>query len=255
MNIWQLEQNLLNLFDELEENGGELTPELEEELNITQESFTNKVKDYTCVIKSIENDLSAIKAEQKRLKELSDSKAKVIDRLKKIIIDAIEKFGSTKKSGVKFIDYGTGQVSIRQSTAVDVDEDAVKKIGIALVDIMEWYKFDNQLDVYDKVNLSELIDVLAETKVNAASGEEVVGIEMNPDEVKNVNINVEFKVPISKLVEGEGYKALSEIYKYTSGCKLTPSVDKTALKDQLKQDGSCMPHMAKLQTNKNIVIK
>ena len=33
-NIYQIKQDLLSIFDELVENGGELTPELEEQLNI-----------------------------------------------------------------------------------------------------------------------------------------------------------------------------------------------------------------------------
>ena len=39
MNIWQIQQELLSIFDELEENGGELTEELEQQLAISQEDF------------------------------------------------------------------------------------------------------------------------------------------------------------------------------------------------------------------------
>ena len=35
-NIYNIQQYLFSIFDELEENGGELTPELEEQLNITK---------------------------------------------------------------------------------------------------------------------------------------------------------------------------------------------------------------------------
>ena len=44
MNIWQIQQDLLDIFNELEDNGGELTPELEEKLAVTQEDFKNKIK-------------------------------------------------------------------------------------------------------------------------------------------------------------------------------------------------------------------
>ena len=52
MNIWQIQQDLLDIFNELEDNGGELTPELEEKLAVTQEDFKNKIKSYGEVIKS-----------------------------------------------------------------------------------------------------------------------------------------------------------------------------------------------------------
>ena len=43
-NIYQISQELLNIFDIIEENEGELTPELEEQLAITRESFNEKIK-------------------------------------------------------------------------------------------------------------------------------------------------------------------------------------------------------------------
>ena len=39
MNIYQIKTELLDIFDQIEENEGELTPELEEQLAITQEDF------------------------------------------------------------------------------------------------------------------------------------------------------------------------------------------------------------------------
>ena len=41
--IFSIEADLEAIFMELEDNGGELTPELEDKLKITQENFENKV--------------------------------------------------------------------------------------------------------------------------------------------------------------------------------------------------------------------
>lgn len=64
MNIYQIKQELISIFDELEENGGELTPELEEQLEISQEAFRDKIESYTNVIKLLECDIQGIKLEQ-----------------------------------------------------------------------------------------------------------------------------------------------------------------------------------------------
>ena len=69
MNIWQIQQDLLDIFNELEENGGELTPELEEKLAVTQEDFKNKVKSYGEVIKSLKGEIDTIDKETARLKK------------------------------------------------------------------------------------------------------------------------------------------------------------------------------------------
>ena len=39
MNIFEISKELESVFDELEENGGELTEELEEKLSISQNEF------------------------------------------------------------------------------------------------------------------------------------------------------------------------------------------------------------------------
>ena len=87
MNIWQIQQNLLDIFNELEENGGELTEELEQQLAISQEDFRSKVENYTNVIKSVKADIAAIDQESKRLAELKKSKNGIIDRLTKVLVE------------------------------------------------------------------------------------------------------------------------------------------------------------------------
>ena len=144
-NIYNIQQELLAIFDELEENGGELTPELEEQLNITQEQFKSKIKDYSNVIKMLENDIAAIKEEKARLNDLQKSKEKNMERLKKIMVEAIENFGDTTKSGGKYVDYGTGKVSVRNSQAVEVEEDSVNRFVNRLITSLKWYNENNQL--------------------------------------------------------------------------------------------------------------
>ena len=45
MNIYQIKQDLLDIYNELEENGGELTEELETALLVTEETFREKYQD------------------------------------------------------------------------------------------------------------------------------------------------------------------------------------------------------------------
>ena len=57
MNIFEISRELDFIFDKLEENGGEFTEELEEQLSISQDEFTSKVKAYLSVIKHTESDV------------------------------------------------------------------------------------------------------------------------------------------------------------------------------------------------------
>lgn len=66
-NLYSIEQELLNIFNELEDNGGELTPELEEKLKITEKDGRIKLENYCKFIKSIDADANACKEEYQRL--------------------------------------------------------------------------------------------------------------------------------------------------------------------------------------------
>lgn len=245
MNIYQIQQDLLAIFDELEENGGELTEELEQKLAITQEEFKDKVEDYTNVIKSLESDMNAIKVEQARLKALYDRKEKVAKKLKEIIINAINEFGDTKKSGVKYLDYGTGEVSVRKTQAVEVNEPLVKYVGDYLGRMVTFNKECNQLGVIDHIERSEIVTDVAQNTDMAVGG----------DDLDHINVDLSLTIPLKDLATGEGYPALREIAKYSDFYKLSTSVSKSAIKPELKENGSCMPNLAKLSTNESLTIK
>ena len=247
MNIYQIQQDLLAIFDELEENGGELTEELEQKLAITQEEFKNKVENYTNVIKSLDADMSAIKVEQARLKTLYDKKEKVAKKLKEIIIAAINEFGDTKKSGVKYLDYGTGEVSVRRTPVVKVDEVLVKKVGTVLQDMVTFNKECNQLDVADRIDLSSIVTQIAQ--------DDLSGLTVGGDDLNHINVDLAVTIPMKDLAIGEGYQALKEIAKYSDYYKLDASVSKTQLKADLKENGACAPNLAKLDTSESLTIK
>ena len=245
MNIYQIQQDLLAIFDELEENGGELTPELEQKLAITQEEFKDKVEDYTNVIKTLDGDMAAIKVEQARLKTLYDRKEKVAKKLKEIIINAINEFGGTKKTGVKYLDYGTGEVSVRKTQVVEVNEPLVKYVGDYLGRMVTFNKECNQLGVIDHIERSEIVTDVAQNTDMAVGG----------DDLDHINVDLSLTIPLKDLATGEGYPALREIVKYSDFYKLSTSVSKTAIKPELKENGSCMPNLAKLGTNESLTIK
>lgn len=245
MNIYQIKEELLSIFDELEENGGELTPELEEKLTITQEEFKDKIESYTNVLKSLSDDMTAIKAEQKRLKDLYEKKDKTYNKLKDVVITAINEFGETKKTGVKYIDFGTGSVSIRKSTAVDVNEDFVNIFKDYISGVIAYEQECNQLDVYDRISEDITITELSR----------IIDRGVSLKDIENINIDLGVSIPFGDLVNAVGYNALKEIVKYTDQYKLSVSVLKSYLKPMLEENGSCMPNLAKLKQNESLIIK
>lgn len=247
-NIFNIQQELLTIFDEIEENGGELTPELEEQLNITQEEFRNKIKSYSSVIKMLENDISDIKEEKSRLNDLQKSKEKTIERLKKIMIDAVELFGDTTKSGGKYIDYGTGKVSIRNVQSVEIEENITDRFVNRALTCLRWYQQNNQLDTITSSDILEYCN----SKASYEEDDEIT--ILSEEDITQIKADINLDVPISELFTTEHgmklAKALADYGVFTCKAKIS----KTDIKANAKENHT-MPVFAKLIDNKTLTIK
>lgn len=252
-NIYNIQQELLEIFDELEENGGELTEELEERLNITQEEFKSKIKDYSNVVKMLESDIVAIKEEKARLNDLQKSKEKNIERLKKIMVDAIELFGDTTKSGSKFVDYGTGKVSIRNSQAIEVEEDSVNRFVNRLMTSLKWHNENNQLHK----GLVDPIEVIAfaNSKTQEEEDDNVEVDLYDTKDTENLSISVDLDINIPTLLTTEKGINLAKALLDYNIFSIKAKADKKGIKDDAKSEQHYMPVFAKLVTNKSISIK
>lgn len=248
-NIYQISQELLSIFDIIEENGGELTPELEEALTLTQESFNNKIKDYTNVVKMLQNEIMDIKVEKARLNELQKSKEKTIDRLKSIIVKAINDFGDTNKTGSKFIDYGTGKVSIRKSTTVEVDEDNINNFVKRYVNGLNWYNMQNQLDrsIIDDATLLQYAN-------QTDDDSELVDLNYTKEDIAKLNADIDVNVSLDELISSDkGFELAKALIKF-GRFDIKASVNKNDIKSTANET-KFVPAFARVVTNENLTIK
>lgn len=246
MNIFEIEQDLLSIFDEIEENEGELTPELEEKLEITQENFKNKVESYINLIKIKDGELNTISKEIDRLEKLADSKTRLQLKLQKIILDAVNKFGDVSKSGAKFFDYGTGKVSIRKTQVVDTNDELIKFIGSDLSHELNVRKETNQLNVLPPITKEELL-----AKLNA--DETPFGI--TPDDLDNIKFDISVEVNLNDILTDDNFEFIKQAIYLSPKFKLSSKVSKTELKSKLKENGSCAPNIAALDYSESLTIK
>ena len=249
-NIFNIKQELLAIFDELEENGGELTLELEEQLNITQETFRDKIKSYSNIVKMLENDIVDIKAEKVRLNDLQKSKEKTIERLKKIMIDAVELFGDTTKSGGKYLDFGTGKVSIRNTQVVEVEEDVTDRFVSRVLSCLRWYQQNNQLDT---ITTADVLDYCnSKSPDEETNGDEIT--ILSKEDIAQIKANIDLDISVNDLLTTESgmklAKALAEYSVFTCKAK----VSKTDIKANAKENHT-MPVFAKLVDNQTLTIK
>lgn len=250
--IFDIDREFYALYDEIEEAGGEITPEIEEKLEINGQEMTNKVRSITNFINKLKADILAIKSESDRLAKLKKSKENTITGLTNLVLFAINKYGVEDKKGKKWIDWGTGKVSIRKSTNVELDD---KKID-NLVDVLKTTVvngiYTNTLHQSNCIDPQALLDAAIH---NAQIEGEITNSEVEVKDMDDVIINITIPVAMNELLYGDGYTLLANMGDVSrEGWNFKPSVDKKAMKVKLTDEG-CTSNIAKVVENDNLTIK
>lgn len=120
--IHSIQEDYFSVIRELEENGGELTEELQERIQIAEADFEGKAEAYVKVISVLESDTDAIVKEVERLAKLSTSKTNTAKRLKETLLNALTLFGTKDKKGIWRYEKPTFKLSTRKSTSTEVKE-------------------------------------------------------------------------------------------------------------------------------------
>lgn len=116
MSLFQISQDLIELFNIIEENEGELTPEAESALVLKEEQLNEKGMNYRKAVVYLEGQAKLVKEEITRLKVLEKKFTTNSNNLKKGLLQAVLNFGeqdkptkAQEKSGVE----GTRRLTVR----------------------------------------------------------------------------------------------------------------------------------------------
>lgn len=250
--IFDIDKELYALYDEIEEAGGEITPEIEEKLELNGQEMTNKVKSITNYINKLKADLLAIKSETDRLAKLKKSKENIIEGLTKLVLFAINKYGTEDKKGKKWFDWGTGRVGIRKSTSVELDDKKIENLIDVLKTTVVNGIYTNTLHQSSSIDSQSLLDAAIH---NAQIEGDITNSEVEVEDMDDIIVNVTIPVTMAKLLYGDGYSLLANMGDVAKdGWSFKPSVDKKAMKVKLTDEG-CTSNIAKVVENDNLTIK
>ena len=115
--LYQISEDQRRLNAMLEETGGELTPELEEALAITEQNFVVKAENYGKAILHYKQMVAAAKAETDRIKAIQKTCENAIARMEERLRDAMILFDKPK------VEMATLKLSLRKSERVVIDDE------------------------------------------------------------------------------------------------------------------------------------
>jgi len=116
--LYEIQNDLLNLFDQIEEAEGEITKEQSEQLEIAEGQLESKSIAYYSIIKKEEGTITSIDEEIKRLTAMKKRSNTLITNLKGRLLNAVNLFGDEKKGLI----VGLHTFKKRKSTSVTVED-------------------------------------------------------------------------------------------------------------------------------------
>jgi transcription antitermination factor NusG len=118
-NIFQIQSEYILLMNQLMENGGDVTPEILEALQINQDQLTTKATNYVTVIRNLEAEADICASEIKRLQELKKVRENAANRMREAISNAMKLYEVDK------IETATTKISFRKSEAVEITDETL----------------------------------------------------------------------------------------------------------------------------------
>ena len=112
ISLYKINEKMLTLLNDIEANEGELTDEVINQLEITNDELQTKSESYLAVIKNRESLNTQIDEEVKRLQAMKKANNNLILRLKNSLLNAVNIFGEFEVGLIKF--------GLRKSTTVEV---------------------------------------------------------------------------------------------------------------------------------------
>lgn len=146
--LYQISEELLAIFANIEENEGEVTEEELQSLEIKQEELNEKLASYKKAIRVWNADIDACKAEEKRLKDARTVKENRIEKLKNRMLNAVITFGYEGKPNAKgrtnhFYELPDGRIYTRTNEGVELDENRLNILrNLIPVICSESYRLD-----------------------------------------------------------------------------------------------------------------
>ena len=223
--IWNIDEKLQNLIEEIEENGGEFTEEQEQELALTQEEFNNKVDSYCAIIDKYQSYADTCKNEKKRINEIQKVRENIITKLKNVLLNAVDKYGIIGKSNNKTFETATRKLFTKTLSSLNVDEERVNTLTKYFIEYVNELYVNGVLDGNDEEVLTTIVNVINQI-AKSELGDEYQPFNVN--DVKSIKINFNIELELSDLLNRP------TIIDYIRNSTLVSDFTKNVSKDDVK---------------------
>lgn len=250
--LYKISEDILRIFNDIENAEGEITDEQYDTLCIKQEELKTKLDAYVKAIKSWEVDEKALKDEKKRFNDRQNVFKNRIERLKKATLDAVITFGEHGKTNM-FIELPNFRLFSRASQSIEVDEVRVR------IFMEEFERYVRELVDADilytgkDVDLQGILDCI-NANVRANHGDDFEPYTINDLIAMKISINQTASV-YDLFKSGLALNLYGKEPIYTHMENVTSKDDWKTIIESSKIAKTSAPTIAKVVTNQSLQIK
>lgn len=257
--LYEIENELQQIFNLLEENGGEFTEEIEQALEITQQNLNDKIEAYCHIITMYDSEIDCCKNEKDRINSIQKVKKNAVDRIKFKLLEAVNKFGVPGKTGNKRIDLPTHKLYTIVKDSVSPDQSRIGKLSYYFQSYMKELQSQGLLELGENIDVNGFLDC-----VNAIIKSEYE----TPDDLGNtpveefvpytiadlqaVTLHIDAGVSLYNLITSES--KLGYLLAANNVTNVVTDCDKDVAKAILKDDNSRLT-IATLEKKDSLTIK
>lgn len=254
MNIFNISRELEDIFYQIEENGGEITPELEEKLAITEDRLHDKLDGYRRVHSKLMSDAKTCKEEETRIAKLRKTKENQAERLKDTMLAAVQQFGALGKSGNRLINLPDAKLYTKASSCTEIDMNRSAILMQIFLDIYQTAWEQDTLDEqYGNMSNNKLLNKVNTKLVELYPNEEVIPFTI--DDLYTLKINFHFSYSIGELNDISKFSLLNAWFDNDkmSNNFIEGDMNKTEVKNRIK-DGANIS-IANIVEHDSLIIK
>lgn len=251
--LYNISSEILRIFENVENNEGEITDEEYNSLVIKQEELKTKLDCYVKAVKEFNASAAFCKTEKKSIDDRKKIYENRVIRLKKAMLDAVNNFGELGKNN-KFIELESCRLYTKASTAVNVDEDRVNLFMTHFEKFLREVVNGDVLYTGEDVDLQGILDVI-NTNIKAEQEYDFVPFTLN--DLTTFKIGIKSTATIYELFRSHK----DAILEYAHN-PFTSEISNETAKEDWKtiitvadEQGTAKPTMAELVKNESLIIK
>lgn len=251
--LYNISSEILRIFENVENNEGEITDEEYNSLVIKQEELKTKLDCYVKAVKEFNASAAFCKTEKKSIDDRKKIYENRVLRLKKAMLDAVNNFGELGKNN-KFIELESCRLYTKASTAVNVDEDRVNLFMTHFEKFLREVVNGDVLYTGEDVDLQGILDVI---NTNIKAEQECGFVPFTLNDLTTFKIGIKSTATIYELFRSHK----DAILEYAHN-PFTSEISNETAKEDWKtiitvadEQGTAKPTMAELVRNESLIIK